>query len=483
MDAVTSFYERLIANPSPIEPVLQVRIIEHLVRERAFALLGKLAARIDLSQEAEARVVSRSEALVLAGWAARPGRTHAELTGRLGNEKRVTTLLPLAKMPDLPVEIYTEIAKRPSVKLTEALMENPSVPEEIKLARIAEIASILDSRKHWYAEPAVTAFAGKSTSLRRALLAHACSPAVLMEVLPEDVVILPSELTAGLLARIEQIAEGSDSRLDDLLVRLALQDLTAEQLKPLRKMVNGLAKKGNDTSSYWANPGYDTAKHLLSEKGRKLATMIRKLSSSTDVEESKKLFQELLPSAQSSGKGSYREAVYPAVAVNQVLPAEFVKKYLDEFSGFDERRLLATWCSRGEVKTLAEVALDAWSEPEWLELLADPRPVLEEVVTLACVKGEPIPTWLVRHPAVYDQPETALSLLPWQSLHQVSNESMYGSEDVDVTKRDRVVDAAQKLIAERMGADPQKWEVFATLAGEFEGTLPELLDAVEAIAA
>jgi len=133
---------------------------------------------------------------------------------------------------------------------------------------------------------------------------------------------------------------------------------------------------------------------------------------------------------------------------------------------------------------LAGVALEAWGEPEWLGLLSDPRPVLEEIVSLARTKGEALPNWLMTHPAVYHQPEMALKLLPWQSLHQVSNVPQYGSdENVDPAKRDLVVDAAQKVIADRMGTDPQKWEVFATLADEFEGTLHELLDAVEAIAA
>jgi hypothetical protein len=299
-----------------------------------------------------------------------------------------------------------------------------------------------------------------------------------------DLVEMPSELTASIFARLDRLAENSENRVGDLLVRLSVQDLTTEQLKTLRKMVNSLAKESTNTYSRWGASFYDTAKHLLSEKGRKHASQIRRLASSTSAEESQKLLRELLGAPKTSAKLPYREAVYPAIAVNQVLPAKLVKEYLDEFSGIDERRLFATWCSRGEIKTLAEVALDGWGEPEWLELLNDPLPIFEEIVSLARTKEEALPNWLLTHPAVYRQPELALKLLPWQSLHQVSTVPQYGSdENVDQTKRDLVVDAAQKVIAERMGADPQKWEVFATLADEFEGTLHELLDAVEAIAA
>lgn len=483
MNAVTSFYERLITNPSPIEPVLQVRIIEHLIREKAVVLLGKFAARVDLSEEAEARVVSRNEAPVLAGWASRPGRTHDEIIHRLGNEKRVTTLLPLAKMHDLPVEIYFEIAKRPSVKITEALMVNPSVPEEIKLSRITEIASILDGRSGWRADLGVAEVAGKSATLLRALAEHACRPSILLTALADEPVELPSGMIASLFERIDRFPKDDDARLADLLVRLSIQDLTTPQIKKLRTVVNLVVKQSKNSYWFGGSAACETAKHLLSEKGRKHAAQIRSLATSTDVEESQKLLRELLGTTKSAANASYREAVYPALAVNQVLPAETVKQYLDEFSGFDESRLVATWCARGEVKALAEKAFDAWSQPEWLDTLKDPQPILEAVVALARSKDEPIPNWLMTHPVVYDRPETALTFLPWQSLYQVSNVPQYSSdENVDVKKRDLVVDAAQKLIAERMGTDPQKWEVFATLANEFEGTLPELLDAVEAIA-
>jgi hypothetical protein len=483
MDAVTSFYERLITNSSPIEPALQVRIIEHLARGKAFALLGKFATRTDLSEAAEVLIVARDEAHVLAGWASRPGRTHDELTSRLGSEKRVTTLLPLAKMHDLPVEIYLEIAKRPSVKLTEALMVNPSVPEEIKLSRILEIASILDGRSGWRADLGVAEVAGKSATLLHALAEHSCRPSVLLTALADEPVEIPSGMIASLFERIDRFPKDDDARLADLLVRLSIQDLTTPQIKKLRAVVNLVVRESKN--SYWfsGSAACATAKHLLSEKGRKHAAQIRSLATSTDVEESQKLLRELLGTPKSAANTLYCEAVYPAIAVNTVLPAELVKQYLDEFSGLDESRLVATWCARGEVKALAEHALEAWSQPEWLEKIKDPQPILEAVVSLARSKDEPIPNWLMTHPAVYDQPGTAMMFLPWQSLHQVSNVSQFSSdENVDVTKRDLVVDAAQKLIAERMGTDPQKWEVFATLANEFEGTLPDLLDAVEAIA-
>lgn len=483
MDAVTSFYERLINNSSPIEPVLQVRIIEHLARVKAFALLGKFAARTDLSEAAEVLIVARDEAHVLAGWASRPGRTHDELTSRLGSEKRVTTLLPLAKMHDLPVEIYLEIAKRPSVKITEALMVNPSVPEEVKLSRIVEIASILDRRSGWRADLGVSEVAGESTTLLRALAEHSCRPSILVTALTTERIEISSGLISSLFERIERFPKDDDASLGDLLVRLSVQDLTAPQLKKLRTVVNSIVREAK--SSHW-NSGAESqaaAKHLLSEKGRAHAAQIRRLAVSTDVEESQQLLRKLLGSPKAAAKLPYREAVYPAVAVNKVLPPAAVKPYLDEFGMQDERRLQDTWCARGEVKALAEIALDAWGQPEWLDTLKDPRPVLEEVVTLARTKGEALPRWLMTHPAVYHEPVTAIALLPWQSLHRVSNIPEYGSDEkVDVVKRDLVVDAAQKLIAERMGGDPQKWEVFATLANEFEGTLPDLLDAVEAIA-
>lgn len=487
MDAVTSFYERLITNTSPIEPVLQVRIIEHLVRTKEFALLGKLAARTDLSVEAEARVVSRNEAQVLAGWAVRPGRTHQELITRLAGEKRVSTLIPLAKMEGLPEEIYHEIGKRSSVKLTEALMTNPSVPAEIKLKLIDGIATLLDRKGSWYAAMAVEEAIGKDENLRRALAIHSCRSRVVVAALMVFPVELPKDLTANLIERLDLFVSSEASQNDqlaELLDRLAVQDLDAAQLKKLRPLVNRLAKIEKSSPSYWGTPSYDSPKHLLSEKGRATAARIRELASSTDATRSQKILTEILVSPKASEKLPYREAAYTALSANTVLPASLVQPYLEHFSGYDTDRVVRTWCARGEIKALAELAGDGWGEPEWLDSVADPRPILEQVVVLSRSRDEGLPHWLFTHPAVYTSPSTALMLLPWQSLHQVTSTPEFGADrSVDQTKRDLVVDAAQKLIAERMGTDPQKWEVFATLAGEFEGSLPELLDAVEAIAA
>jgi hypothetical protein len=91
---------------------------------------------------------------------------------------------------------------------------------------------------------------------------------------------------------------------------------------------------------------------------------------------------------------------------------------------------------------------------------------------------------VLTHESVYANPDTALMLLPWKSLHEVGEfRFSFDEKPENPAQHEAVMHAAQKLIVERMGTDPQLWEVFVTLANEFEGTLHELLDAVAAIAA
>jgi hypothetical protein len=489
MDAVTEFYNRLITSESPIDPVLQGRIIEHLARLREFSLLGKFASRPDVCPEADVLVRNRSEALVLAGWASRPGRKHEELVERLVDERRVSTLLPLAKMQGLPEEVYRQIAQRSSVKISEALAMNPSVPRELKLERIDEIVDFLDRKKSWEIENLVKEIAGDREEFILPMLRSTTNVSTFLAVLsiPET---LSQELVDIAVDRVGVLADDearSNGHLAPALSMLALYDLSPAQLKKLRP----LARKPSDssrTSLYWSPWGnnLESARFLLSEKGRHDAERIRKLATSTDVEESKALFRALLGSNLKSTKGASpaRSESITAAAANTVLPSELLLQLQDDLDRDDERKLVKTWSARGDFKSIAVLATETWGAPDWLEVLDDPRPLFTALIELARSKDEAIPNWVLTHESVYANPDTALMLLPWKSLHEVGEfRFSFDEKPENPAQHEAVMHAAQKLIVERMGTDPQLWEVFVTLANEFEGTLHELLDAVAAIAA
>ena len=312
-----------------------------------------------------------------------------------------------------------------------------------------------------------------------------------MVSLSEDVILpglddfgfgLPSGVVANLVERIEEIRANSES-CATLLTRLAVEDLDGESVRKLRLLAGRLAKEEKSGYSYW-KPSYDGAKHLLSGKGRDDAARIRRLAASTDPSESLTLLRELLGNGKSLDKYPHKDAVFPAIAANAVLPAEVVAPFVDEFSHEDQRRMFALWARRGDFSTLAPIAMESYGQPWFLDVVADQGALLAAVVAHARAADEDVPQWVFSHPAVYGSPETALSLLPWRNIREVTSVDVYGSEPAaDPDKGNLVVSAAQKLIVERLGTDSGRWEVFSTLANEFEGSLIDLLDAVEAIAA
>jgi len=429
MDAVTSFYGRLITSESPIEPLLQARIVDHLVRGKEFSLLGKMAARVDLTPEIDARLRDRKEAHVLAGWVSRPGRTPEELTTRLSGEKRVTTLLPLAKMRGLPEHIYREIGKHDSVKLTEALMTNPSVPSDVKFARLPEIVAILDEKHYWQAESLLRETAGDDPALRKALAMASKQQAVIRSCFADYPAGLPADLIANLVGRIEEILEAGNP-CEEILARLATEDLDGTAARKLRLIAQRLDKADKQSRSSWlyARDEYAAVKHLLSAKGRADAAKIRRLAVSVDRDESAALLKELLGNGKALDKVPHRDLVYSAAAANTVLPADVVVPLLDQFSHRDEERLYASWAARGELDALAKVALDSYGTPWFLDMVDDQGALLAAVVERARAADEAVPTWVLTHPAVHASPGTALALLPWQSLREVSDAEEFGVE-------------------------------------------------------
>lgn len=485
MDAVTSFYDRLITGQSPIDPLLQVRIVEHLVRSKDFSLLGKLAARVDLCPPADALISARNEALVLAGWASRPGRTHDELIARLLAEKRVSTLLPLTKLPDLPEAVYMQIATRRSVKLTEALMVNPSVSAAIKMYCIDDLVAVLDAKSPWQATELLEQTAANDPSLLQAISRRSTSPSLVTTIL-DKVACIDAETVTAIVEHIDDLVEhgndrrGSDDDMVALLELLAVHHLDEDQLKTLRRAANIVAKRS--ASSYWQT-SCKGAKLLLSASGRDTASLLRDLETSTDAAASSTLLRQLR-AIDKAKPDTIDGCLQRAIARNTVLPVELVKPFLEQMPGKHEERVLSTWLRRGELSALAEIAAESYGPPYWLESSTDPVPLLRAVVEFVRSRNDVVPGWVLAHPAVLESTDTALQLLPWQYLHQVGTVGWWSLDERETAiPAQRVIDAAQKLLTERMGTNRDKWEVFLTLANEFEGPLPELLDTVDAIAA
>jgi hypothetical protein len=480
-------YERLITGTLPIVASMQKRMITYLIREKEFGLLGRMATRTDLSPESEVTLRDRSEALVLAGWASRPGLTADELIARLGDETRVSTLLPLAKMEGLPEEVYATISRNRSVKLVDALLENPSVSVTIRLAMVDAIVASLDKKSDWSVRGNLATYTCQNDEILTAIAFGSHKPNVVAAALDALVTGVPGPLLDDIIERVDSLLENADGEARNkggsmLLATLARNELTAPQLKKLRAVANTFAK--NEVNHWWAygDISYRDVKKMLSPIGRETLSKVKALADCTDEVQSRKIFRELVPpNKRFADEGFAADAILDAVSRNTALPASLVKPLFDGMLESAKARLMRTWMARGDLAVVAEVASEEYSEPHWLETMADPTPVLAAVVAHVLSKDEVIPNWVLSHRAIHSCPETAIALLPWRCLSEVRETCWFDSGAERSATGDAVVDAAHKRIAERLGDNPLKWEVFETLADEFEGSLPDLLDAVDAI--
>lgn len=495
-------YERLITSALAIEPSMQRHIVEQLVRTKKFGLLGRLVSRTDLSSETDAAIAKRTEAVVLAGWASRPGLTTRELIDRLSTDKRVATLLPLTALQGLPAEVYSTLAAHGSTTLTAALMLNPSVPIAVILTHIDNMVRVLDSTKYWDLNEAIVMCARGDASILREIISRSSKPDVIVAALavcqqPPAGWVESCVSRIDALIGIEISQDGAYHHAgESLLDVMACQDLTAEQLKKLRGLANILTKKCTEESTSYYSRTYENAKKMLSPKGRNILADIRRLKTSTDARESVQLVDKLLGTEVTSAhfllnrsKSAvrddefYRQHAIEALPYNEVLPVATVKPFVDELDiTTDMPRLMANWVKRGELEAVAQCAATNGSTPSWLVTLSDPLATIKAVVKYVLDKKEDVPRWVLSHPLVLASPDTALALLPWQWLSSVSENSWITVDgQAALAKPDALVHAAQVLISFRLGDDSRKWEAFTALANEFEGSLPDLLDTVDLI--
>jgi len=498
--SIDMLYERLVSSSFPIEPVMQRQIFEHCLRLKKFKTLGRFAARTDLSDEIEALLAKRREALVLAGWASRPGLTSKQLLERLASDTRVSTLLPLAGLPGLPQEVYGSIAARDSVKLTTVLMANPSVDASTMMANISSIVRALEGTKYPHeVESMLANWKTKDDTLLREILVRSNKPAVILEALwaakepPHDWVESCMSRIDAIIAADSAVQDHYLKRSSSIIEELACTDLAPEHLKKLRSITNALiAKTEKDESlSHYART-YLSAKTMLSSKGRALFADALRLKECTDLKESVRLFKKILPGSLRGSiynrrtpgvEEAFMAASFNAVSYNKVLPVDLLAPYLELMQDkWSENRLMCNWISRGELSAVAAHAAEEWNTPEWLAALPDPLAVLQATVKHVLDRKEPIPGWVLTHSLVLDSPDTALSLLPWKWLSSIATHIWSEIDQASAqTKADVLLNKAQAFIVSRLKEDPQKWETFSKLAEDYDGTLPDLLVVVESI--
>lgn len=487
-------YERLVTDTVCMNPIMQKRIVEHLMATKSYSLLGLLASRPDISPETDRILAKCTQAPVVAGWASRPGLTSEELIKRLSKDTRVVSLLPLAMLEGLPEEVYATLASHGSVKLTGTLMLNPSVSLAVRLAHVDNMVRALDVSTKWSLPTTIMQYTQGNEPLLKAIISRSTKPDVIIAALGACQQP-PADWVESCIDRIDDLmALESESHTyiragASLLEAMACEDLTAVQLKKLQQVASTLVKESGKKHQMYYGTDYNDAKKMFSPKGRLIVADIKRLRNSLDVQESLLLVAKLLPSTLTNVKSVshidsfYRQSALDALPYNQVLPVGSVEPHIGDLSDSGlTRKLMLNWINRGEIEAVARCAAEEWGAPPWLPSLPDPLVVVEAMVKYTLNKNDDVPHWLLAHPLVVSSPAVALALLPWKCLSSVSDTVWLDvKEQVSSEQILALFQAIHTMIGSRLGDDPRKWEAFTTLANEFQGSLPDLLDTVDLI--
>lgn len=508
-NSLHALYRCFVESEQPIDPAFQVGMVRNLIAGEEFSLLAKFAVRPDVSPEADVLIKGCDSPQVVAGWASRPGTDPADVLERLSGEKRVTALLPLASASNLPPEVYGMLLAKGSSKITKALLENANIPREARKRFLPGFVAAIENPGHkgrlYHRVGELRKFIGEDVDMTLGVLAVANDPVVLsgaLEILEEDfpardaegVAIVVSRVRSIVSLRIESglttIASCEASGLHEFLEALGLKELDPAQLKEVRAALAIVATRFKKLKCAYL---LKDAKNGLSPRGRQGLAEVAELASTADTERAHALIKKLITAPRSDDGPHYAKAVAAAVN-NTSLPVDLILPIGEDLDDGERRVLVTRWLKDGRTEAAARLLVEEYYADACLDDIDDSSALLtllEATVRIAVEEDMGIPYWVLRHRALLNDPKLALSLLPWKSISEVADSDPFDFDDVDdvetattygqpqakVATTDRVYQTAQRVIADRLGSDVHKWETFALLAEEFEGTLPDLLHA------
>jgi len=469
------FYEHLLDRGADVPAPLHARMLPVLAGRRD--LLGKIARLENLSDEARLLLESYLDPEIIGALLARDDTDASAVLARVADETDIHALLPLARAGGLPGIVYEHIGRHDSYRIAEALLGNSDAPTSSKLARIEHVVKALDSRRpssqHSYACSTI----GEDRDLAAAVLRRTRKAAVAVVAL--SVAGKPDPETMRILVERLPVMvddETADNRVVvELLELLSILELDGGHLRTLRLAAKEQAhKRGLGGGGRWAVSLRD-ATFLLSANGRRTLGRIAALASERDAAKAAAEIAEL--TGNSANGTLVVSLVFDAASSNPHLPAKVLLPYMDAIDGDAGTSMVRRWLADGEICHLVDATLEAHEEPWWVEALGDDAgDLLLAVVTAA--GGGRVPHWVSSHRVFTGNPDVALSVFPWHRVVDVDDErDVRGENGANAL----VIDHAVALLRRRFGDDPVKWDLFAGLAEEFEGSLVELVEAAETL--
>jgi hypothetical protein len=445
-------YEALLSHDAT--PEVLRRVYAYADRMKDTDLLVSLTAHPKLDAELESMLAARSEADVLSAWAGRPGRTTEQLIARFAKEKRATLLTSLAQRSDLPEELYNQLANSGLATVCEALALNANAP---LAARVDAAGGITRRIKDTYNAPRqVRSLLGECP--QEVIDAAALGTtrfgvmAGLVEKVTPEVSVEMARLAPALAAKVE--GWGARHLLSDFWTGMK-SPVARQAFKDAVVAYVAQVDAGNATLENSYLREYATV-----DLNDPIANALLVLENGGSDDEIREAFKLTIGSSYGT-----RSIAANLGAKHACIPLESLLEHIRQL----EAPALQLVVARLDGDLAKAGQLLEHGDSDVFDALVAHGFDLEALIRALHARMSHLPYWVHRKSEFYRNTALVIDLLG------VTDVLRYDSGTVAAT--------ARALILERLGENPEMWEMFERLAPEWSGSLPALLDAVIGLSA
>lgn len=461
-----------------LTPEMQHRIFNHAVSVTDIALLRHLAQYSGLTKEVDDLLAKRTELDVLVAWACRKDRSVAELEKRLLKEKRVSALLPLASTRGLEQRVYETIGRISSVHLCHALADNPSLSDDLRKKKLVEFAKHVPRGAHTQHTNTLVKMVENGTNVPTQTSIYEAI-ALTSNVAPYLTACLESKVLStkaldAILSKIEVIYRVCEDGLSQQTSRF-FQSLAAYPLNSAQQqvMLTGMETLTASIGTSWRAMHYKEIVERLKNHDSEYETVFASFVSSRDAQEAVLLLESLEHRVKSLGAQSSQASsivhnefakIVRAVAGHDYLPSQAVTRFVSEMGHAEVAAVCSRMEQNGNTNGILDI-LDATRSPEiLLHSLSDEDVVVRAYAARRVASGRDNPSWLSLTGTMLRDHNLAYASLSYEQLLRC----MARSQPLQVLVESEML----KLLTSE-----DAWNVFYVLAKDFNGTLPQLLQA------
>lgn len=464
-----------------VSPQMQQVIYDYAVGTKDTDLLTKLTSYSGLTPDMDIKLSKRNELDVLVAWACNKNRTTSELEKRLLREKRVNALLPLASRPGLEQAVYATIARISSVHLCEALAKNPSVDENLRKTKIVEFAKNMPRGAYGSHAAKLKSMIENETSqqtcasLYEAVARTSNVAPYLTACLTTGLV--SSEAVTIILDKLSSIFTITSDRFANqggvFVSALASQPLTRDQHLKLKTALETYVGSGSNS---WYMRQYVEVLDRLNNHDASYETTFKEFVDSTDQNSAAHTLSilKLVPQSTSTASNSVDRQnalsrLAQAVSMHKYLAPAAMLEYVHHMSRSDVEHLVRRLEKDKDEQTILDVIDRANDKNATVSALCNEESIVRAYIKRLNPTNSAKPAWLGFTKTVNNDPELAYTTLAYTNL--LSRLRNYSKLNALIEFK----------MLEALGSNPDRWSAFNVLAADYEGTLPQLLETVNAL--